>query len=181
MNKRPKLVSDDDRALFREAIGEVRRVRSDQVAPEPSRPAPVPRQRQADEQSALQETLSSDPELLGVETGEELLYQRPGLQKGVMRKLRRGQFRIDADLDLHGTRADPARRLLSAFLAECRSMRLQCVRIVHGKGLRSEAGTPVLKPLINEWLRQRDEVLAFCSARPADGGTGAVYVLLRRG
>jgi DNA-nicking Smr family endonuclease len=107
-------------------------------------------------------------------------YARPGLQRTVMRRLRRGDYRIGAELDLHGMTADAARGELARFLREAIGRELRCVRIIHGKGLGSEGRGPVLKPRVARWLRQRDDVLAYCSARPADGGTGALYVLLRR-
>ena len=115
-----------------------------------------------------------------METGEELLFARDGLQHSVLRKLRRGQFSVAAELDLHGLRVEEARQELSHFLIHCRITHKQCVRIIHGKGNGSRRQQPVLKGKVNHWLRQRDEVLAFCSARPIDGGTGAIYLLLKR-
>jgi DNA-nicking Smr family endonuclease len=115
-----------------------------------------------------------------LETGVELLFARNGLQHSVLRKLRRGQFSVAAELDLHGLRVEEARQELGQFLLHCRLTHKQCVRIIHGKGNRSHRQQPVLKGKVNHWLRQRDEVLAFCSARPIDGGTGAIYVLLKR-
>ncbi|MBK9130567.1 MAG: Smr/MutS family protein [Gammaproteobacteria bacterium] len=115
-----------------------------------------------------------------MEVDGELDYTRPGLQHGVMRKLRRGQFPVDAELDLHGMTATIARRELYAFLERCRTAAARCVLIIHGKGLSTPDRRPVLKSGVNAWLRQRDDVLAFCSARPRDGGTGALYVLLRK-
>jgi DNA-nicking Smr family endonuclease len=97
-----------------------------------------------------------------------------------MRKLRRGQFSSRAELDLHGLRSEEARRTVAEFLHAARERNLRCVRIIHGKGRGSGARGPVLKQKLGSWLRQRSEVLAFCSARPADGGSGALYVLLGR-
>ena len=102
------------------------------------------------------------------------------MQQAILRKLRRGQFQVGAALDLHGMTVATARDALAAFLQHARRDSLGCVRIIHGKGKRSHHRGPVLKQKINHWLRQRDEVLAFCSARPMDGGTGAIYVLLRK-
>jgi DNA-nicking Smr family endonuclease len=115
-----------------------------------------------------------------METGEEIYYCREGLQQTVLRKLKRGQFRVSAFLDLHGMTVTIARQALAHFLQIARRDNITCVRIIHGKGNRSRHKGPILKHKVNHWLRQRDEVLAFCSARPVDGGTGAVYVLLRR-
>jgi DNA-nicking Smr family endonuclease len=101
------------------------------------------------------------------------------MQHNVLRKLRRGQFSISAELDLHGLRVEEARQALSHFLYHCRVNKKRCVRIIHGKGYRSANNQAVLKSKVNHWLRQHDDVLAFCSARAQDGGTGALYVLLR--
>ena len=113
------------------------------------------------------------------ETGDELLYRKPGIQDKVFRKLRRGQFAVAAELDLHGYTVQHARDSLSDFLRECITRNRRCVRIIHGKGLRSGPGRPTIKSRIGNWLQQRQEVLAYCSARQVDGGTGAVYVLLK--
>ncbi len=171
---------DDERALFRAAVGEVRPVRSRRQATRPAPPPPRPLQRLRDE-ARLREDLLSDAWITAeLQPGDVLSYASPGLQKGVLRKLRRGEYRREAELDLHGLDAAGARRALSDFLHEARAAGRRCVRIIHGKGLRSSNDGPVLKSRVNTWLRQRREVLAFCSARPDDGGTGAVYVLLRR-
>ena len=115
-----------------------------------------------------------------IETGDELLFIRPGIQKQILRKLRRGQFSVEKELDLHGMTIDVARQALSRFLAKCTIQHHRCIRIIHGKGHGSKEKQPILKVKLNYWLQQRDEVLAFCSARPVDGGTGAVYILLKR-
>ena len=115
-----------------------------------------------------------------LEYNAELLFSRSGLQHNVLRKLRRGQYNITAELDLHGLRVEEARQALSQFLYHCHLQKKQCVHIIHGKGYGSHRNKPVLKSKVNHWLRQRDEVLAFCSARPVDGGTGAIYLLLKR-
>ena len=123
----------------------------------------------------------SDPhDYAVIETGEELLFVRPGLRASTVRKLRRGQYATQAELDLHGLRVPDAHTLLKQFLRDCRLQDKRCVRIVHGKGLGSEGKIPVLKGKLNVWLRRHRDVLAFCSARPNDGGTGAVYVLLKK-
>ena len=96
-----------------------------------------------------------------------------------MRKLRRGQYAIEAQLDLHGNTVPEARERVSTFLRDMQTQGKRCVRIIHGKGKSSEGKLPVLKGKVNAWLQQWDQVLAFCSARPNDGGTGAIYVLLR--
>jgi DNA-nicking Smr family endonuclease len=144
------------------------------------RPAPIPLQRLRDEAAALQESLNSTarPDA-GTATGEELIYVRAGVPRNVLRNLRRGHWVIREDLDLHGLTAPEARIATATFLATCVQRGVRCVRIVHGKGLRSRNREPVLKRKLGHWLMQRDEVLAFCEARPSDGGSGAVVVLLR--
>jgi DNA-nicking Smr family endonuclease len=180
MRKKPSPLSDDDSDLFRSAVAGVRPLASDRLPVTPPPPPPLPQKRLEDEHRVLQDMLSDPeyPELL--ETGEELFFARSGLQHSVLRKLRRGQYAVAAELDLHGLTAAAAREQLAAFLIACRQRDLRCVRIIHGKGNGSVQRRPVLKGKVNHWLQQRDEVLAFCSARPVDGGTGAVYVLLKR-
>jgi len=124
--------------------------------------------------------LSEQFEPVDAENGDELLYIRPGLQRRMLKKLRRGMIVVDAELDLHGMTVPIARDAIAGFLHACRRRHIQCVRIIHGKGLGSRHHGPVLKQKVGHWLRQRDEVLAYCSARNCDGGTGAVYVLLKR-
>jgi DNA-nicking Smr family endonuclease len=144
--------------------------------------APVARQRLRDEQSALVESLSDHPQWdVGIETGEELVYLRDGLATDTLRKLRRGHWVIQDELDLHGHTTDEARSAVALFMQDCLREGFRCVRIVHGKGLRSKNREPVLKAKVGNWLRQREEVLAYCQARQADGGAGAVVVLLKAG
>lgn len=171
--------SDDDMELFRSAIGEVERLRNDRAHHAAPRPHPVPRKHLEDQRAVLEESLHGGPEPGELETGDELHYARPGLQHRLLRRLRRGQFSVGAELDLHGLTAAEAHTALRDFLKSCRERDVRCVRIIHGKGLRSPNGRPVLKGKLDRWLRLREEVVAFCSARPVDGGTGAVYVLLR--
>lgn len=170
----------DDRSLFRDAARDARRLAQDRVTPHRRRRKPVPEQRLRDEREVVASLLSDDYEPADVETGEELLFARPGLQHAVLRKLRRGQYAIEGQLDLHGDTVPVARERVARFLHDARSLQKRCVRIIHGKGKSSEGKMPVLKGKVNSWLRQKDEVLAFCSAVKTDGGTGAVYVLLRK-
>jgi len=174
---------DDEDApdLFRKAVGKIHPVKQDKVHPHRKHRKPIPEQTLRDQREVMNSLLSDDYEPADVETGEELLYTRPGLQHSVIRKLRRGQYAIEAQLDLHGATVIQAREAVNAFLKNARDQDKRVVRIIHGKGKSSEGKLPVLKGKVNSWLRQKGEVLAFCSARPNDGGTGAVYVLLRRG
>jgi len=171
--------SDDDKSLFRKAVAGSRPLKQEHNTPQRPRRKPVPLQRRRDDQEVMASLLSDDysPD---IETGEELLFVRTGIQQRVLRKFRRGQYTIEAELDLHGRTALEARELVGQFLHRAHLSNKRCVRIIHGKGLSSLAKLPVLKVKVNSWLRQMDVVLAFCSARPNDGGTGAVYVLLKK-
>ncbi|HEX7030615.1 MAG TPA: Smr/MutS family protein [Gammaproteobacteria bacterium] len=171
---------DEDIAAFRDAMRDVRPLARAERVERRSRPRPVPRFSQADEARVLGESLANDPCAAELETGEELLYLREGANPKMLRRLRRGEFRIAAEADLHGLNERKAAEAIREFLAEARAERWQCVRIIHGKGLRSGPGGPVLKAKTASVLRKRDDVLAFASARPADGGTGAVIVLLKK-
>jgi DNA-nicking Smr family endonuclease len=145
-----------------------------------SRPAPVARQRQRDERAALAESLSGPVSVDdAIESGEELAYLREGLSRQLLRKLRRGHWVVEDALDLHGMNRVEAEASVGEFLRRCLARRLRCVRIVHGKGLGSRNREPVLKGKLRRWLCVRDEVLAFCQAPAADGGSGAVLVLLK--
>lgn len=173
--------TDPELDLFRSAMRDVRPLSRERHAmPGGPRPAPIPRQRIADDRAVLSELLQppTDDYELGVERGEAAAFLRPGLQRRVLRKLKRGQYSVGAEIDLHGTTVAVAKRVLDDFLADCHRHHLHCVRIIHGKGRRSSNRGPVLKGKVDHWLRRRADVLAFCSARPVDGGTGALYVLL---
>ena len=169
---------DDDIKLFRSTIGPVRPITDQRDHSRPPASSPQPRQTQADEQQVVAELLLYSPEELQVECGEEISWRHPGLQLGVMRKLRRGRFAIADELDLHGMRLPVAEQAITEFISHSRELNYGCVRIVHGKGLRSRK-QPILKNLTAKLLRRMPGVLAYCSARPVDGGTGAVYILLR--
>ena len=177
MTKKGK--EDRENALFREAMGDIRRLDHDKVTLDRPRPGHHPRQLIADEQQVKRDMLSDDYASAELQPGDILNFQQSGLQRSVLRKLRRGEFRCDDELDLHGLNSQNARHALVQFLNAAHDRDYRCVRIIHGKGLRSSNQGPVLKGLVNSWLRQRSEVLAFHSCRPNDGGTGAVYVLLR--
>lgn len=179
MSDEPKS-KDPDTTLFRESLAGVQPLKQDRVTPPAKRPAPIPHQSLRDAREVIENLLSGHHDSAEIETGEELLFVRPGLRASVVRKLRRGQYAIQAELDLHGLRVPDAHTLLKQFLRECRLQDKRCVRVVHGKGLGSDGKIPVLKGKLNVWLRRHRDVLAFCSARPTDGGTGAVYVLLRK-
>jgi len=170
----------DNKSLFEQAVSGARKLKQDKIKPHRRRLKPIPHQRLRDEQATLQESLSMPLTADDIETGEELIYSRGGVQNSVMRKLKRGHYPIEAELDLHRMTAKEAYQAMIVFLNQCQRRGIRCVRIVHGKGLGSKEKKPVLKGKVNQWLQKRDDILAFCSAQPVDGGTGAVYVLLRR-
>ena len=180
-------ISDDDRDLFRNSIGTVKPVRHDRANLEPG-PRPPQRRKRLYEDMHSAFDCRDDPfsdHFQPAETeerseaGDRLYFARQGVQHKTLRRLKRGQLPCAMELDLHGMTVAEARPILAGFIDESRLQRLRCVRVIHGKGFRSAGFQPVLKGMVNNWLRQHDGVLAFCSARPADGGTGAVYVLLK--
>ena len=167
--------------LFIRAAGTVQTLPDQRRATLPKvPPEPVPRQHLLDERAALRETISDEFDastLLDVD--EQLSFRRPGIGTDVTRKLRQGHWSIQRQLDLHGLRSDDARQALVGFIREACQLGIRCVRVVHGKGLGSPGKTPVLKNKVHGWLVQKNEVLAFVQARPADGGAGALVVLLK--
>ncbi|UHD15309.1 Smr/MutS family protein [Thiocapsa bogorovii] len=171
-----KQIQESDLALFREHVQDAQPVRHDRIEHERRKPPPIPRPRPValPEETGVPRLSESE-----VETHEFLLFARPGVQRRLMSELQRGGIEVGLELDLHGLHAEQARTLLAEFIAECRRRHVRCALIVHGKGYRSAERQPVLKQKVNYWLRLYEEVLAFCSATRRDGGTGAVYVLLR--
>lgn len=144
-----------------------------------AQPAPVPVQQQRDEQAVLREAISDDFDVSTLlDTDGDLSFRRPGIGTDVTRRLRQGQWSIQRELDLHGLRSDEAREALGRFIREAHKHGIRCVRVVHGKGLGSPGKSPVLKSKVHSWLVQKNEVLAFVQAKPADGGAGALVVLL---
>lgn len=149
----------------------------------PTAPAPpIAVQHQLDELAVMREAISDefDVETL-LDTDEALSFRRPGMGPDVVRKLRRGGWSIQGQLDLHGLRREAAREALTDFIKDAHKVGWRCVRVVHGKGLGSPGKTPVLKGKVQSWLIQKQEVLAFVQARPAQGGAGALVVLLGQG
>jgi len=170
------------RNAFAHAVGPVQRL------PEPGRvhghaprPEPLPRQREADERAALREALSDEVDVESLLlTDDGLSFRRPGLGPDVVARLRRGQWSIQAQVDLHGLRRDEAREQLAAFVRDALQRGQRCVRVVHGKGLGSPGREPVLKAKVQRWLAQCAEVIAFSQATGPQGGAGALVVLLER-
>ena len=181
MRKRPRDISEDEVALFREAVRGATPIRSaPRVLPRGKPPLPVPVQSLLDGHEAVAESLEGPlSQEQSIETGQEPSYLRAGLGRDVLRKLRRGHWVVQDALDLHGLNREEARLSLAQFLGACLRRGLRCVRIVHGKGLRSPGKEPVLKGKVQLWLARREEVLAFCEAPANQGGSGAMLVLLR--
>jgi DNA-nicking Smr family endonuclease len=170
-----------ERELFARSVGPVHGLKDRGLADlDRPRPLPEPQQRALDEQSVLREAISDefDVETL-LDTDEALSFRRLGVGPEVVRRLRRGDWVIQAQIDLHGLRRDEAREQLATFLREAVKQGLRCVRVVHGKGNGSPGREPVLKAKVKTWLVQKNEVIAFTQARASDGGNGALVVLLR--
>jgi DNA-nicking Smr family endonuclease len=170
-----------DAELFRSAIGAVALLPpSNKATAFAPRPLPIPRQHLADEQAALEESLSDEFNVdTLLDTDEALSFARNGIGPDTLRKLRRGHWVIQGQLDLHGMRREEARESLAEFLRNAVKRGTRCVRIIHGKGLGSVNKEPVLKNKVRSWLVQKEEVIAFCQAKAADGGAGALVVLLK--
>ncbi|MBU4517806.1 MAG: Smr/MutS family protein [Gammaproteobacteria bacterium] len=172
---------DREKRLFELAVGPVKPLVTPRRVHHPQRHVdPLPRQRLLDEASVMREALSDDFDVETLlHTDDQLSFRRPGLGPDVVRKLREGRWSIQRQIDLHGLRVDQAREALGRFVRDAHQHGLRCVRVVHGKGLGSPGRVPVLKGRVQRWLVQKNEVLAFVQARPADGGAGAMVVLLR--
>jgi len=162
--------------LFRESVEDAEPIETDQAEPFRHRPPPVPIAQPPDLYQRAERATLAETE---IETHDYLLFTRPGIQKRLLADLQRGHIEVEIELDLHSLTAAHAERVLGEFLYDCARRRVRCALIVHGKGSRSAERQPVLKRKINYWLRLYDEVLAFCSATRRDGGTGALYLLLR--
>jgi DNA-nicking Smr family endonuclease len=181
MSKQRKIeISDEDARLFAQAVGPVRRIAGETTVAERLQPLPEPLQSQLDEARVAGELIRSVIDPAEMEVGEELSYLKSGLSPRLLRRLKRGQFSIADEIDLHQMTVSVARTAIKQFLDENKRDGRLCVKIIHGKGLRSRSEGPVLKRLVDGMLRQRADVLAFASAKPAEGGTGAVIVLLRQ-
>ena len=170
-----------DKDLFIKAAGVVQPLTDKrQALLKKEQPKPIPVQRERDEQAVLQEAISDEFDVSTLlDTDEHLSFRRPGIGPDVTRKLRRGDWAIQREIDLHGLRTDEARGALGQFIRDARKHGIRCVRVVHGKGLGSPGKTPVLKSRVHSWLVQKKEVLAFVQAKPAEGGAGALIVLLQ--
>jgi DNA-nicking Smr family endonuclease len=169
----------DERDLFREQMRDVKRLRAKPRVVARPKPEPTARFTRADQQEVLRESLTLPTDEIALSTGDELSFRRPHVPESILTKLRRGHYAVDDEIDLHGLTAIEAKGALREFIAESVDRRMTCVRVIHGKGRRSGPRGPVLKNVVNHWLQRSNAVLAFGSARAVDGGSGAIYVLLR--
>lgn len=174
----------DELELFRQATRGARPIRVDQADIGKPRIDTAQlhnrRQRATQGQSSVRVDGLSDQFVIDVQPEEELSWAANGVQDGQLRRLKAGQIPFDGSIDLHGMTVDKARELMWEFIAEATRMEVRCVRITHGKAQRKDGRKPILKSHVNTWLRQHPKVLAFTSCLPRHGGTGSVYVLLRR-
>ena len=169
--------------LFARAVGAVQRLPvHDQVNLDGPSPAPIAHQRQRDNEAVLRDCLSDEFDASTLlDTDDALSFRRPGIGRDVIHKLRKGDWSIQREIDLHGLRSDEARVALAEFIRLAHRQGVRCLRVVHGKGLGSPGKTPVLKSKVHSWLVQKDQVMAFVQAKPAEGGAGALVVLLKPG
>ncbi len=173
-----KTLSKENSTLFRQSIGIVKKIESDNLhLTKTKKPKPYPKKDDSKDIVKFNEDTNEGVEKLLQEDGMQFIAS--GVQKNVLKKLRKGHYGLDASIDLHGLTRQEANQHLSKFLHFSIEDGYRCVHIIHGKGYRSPENHPVLKNDINVWLRQHQEVLAFCSTPPKDGGTGAVFVLLK--
>ncbi len=182
-DKKDTLAADNQQeggALFRDAMQDVVRLgTSDKVLPVSQKVPPIPL-RDTDHHRPSSEDTLSDHISEEIYLGDDGSYQRTGISRQMLRRLRRGHWKMQAYLDLHGFTRDEARSELVTFLDACRARGYRCVRIIHGKGIGSKNRMPILKTRMGGWLVQREDVLAFCQAKPEDGGSGATLVLLKK-
>lgn len=170
----------DEFAAFHGDISGIKPVLDDKAPVFQRKPKPIPRQSKLDDKHVMEELLHGEIDAADLVGSEHISYTRPGVQNAVMRKLRKGSFAVQAELDLHGYTVEEARQETAAFLVACTADSLRCVRIIHGKSGHVPGQPPRLKNMLARWLPARSQILALCSARPEDGGTGALYVLLRK-
>ena len=169
------------RNLFQAAVGKIQPLaHTERANLRPAPPAARPLQLEKDEAAALQEALSDEVDITSLlDTDAQLSFRRQGVGPDVPQNLRKGKWAIQRQIDLHGLRSDDAREALSAFIRTAHAHGIRCIRVVHGKGLGSPGKTPVLKDKVHRWLVQKEDVIAFVQAPPAQGGAGALLVLLK--
>ncbi len=172
--------AEAERNLFTRAVGKVAPIANqERVWSPPQRPSTRPLQQDLDNEAVMHESMSDDFDISTLlDADDQLSFRRPGISTDVTRKLRKGEWSIQGQIDLHGLRSDEARNAMGQFIRDAKRMGWRCVRVVHGKGLGSPGKEPVLKSKVQRWLVQKNEVLAFVQAKPSDGGGGALLVLM---
>lgn len=171
--------SKNSRSLFQDSVTGVKRLEQDRVAPYRAAKSTKALQREADERRVLEELLDESDEMVSFHSGDELKFLREGYPPRLIKRLRRGDFSIQDQLDLHGLFSSEAKQETHYFINQCAKDRISAVRIIHGKGLNSRDKKPIIKNLLIGWLKKNQHVVAVCSAPATDGGTGAIYVLLK--
>jgi len=172
--------AEAERNLFTRAVGKVAPIANqERVWSPPQRLTPRPLQQDLDDEAVMHESMSDEFDISTLlDADDQLSFRRPGIGTDVTRKLRKGEWSIQGQIDLHGLRSDEARNAMGQFIRDAKRTGWRCVRVVHGKGLGSPGKEPVLKSKVQRWLVQKKEVLAFVQAKPSDGGGGALVVLL---
>lgn len=182
-SKQKEKISEQDLKIFYDEVADVRPLVAEKhIETEKKKPSPRPihNKYSADINEQANSEMMSDPvDLRDAQVDDVLFFARSGIQQKVQRKLRRGEYPIEDELDLHGYTVTEAKMALEEFITNCKRQQKRYVRIIHGKGYRSDQKIPVLKTHVAYWLPQHSDVLAFSTARPADGGTGAIYVILK--
>ena len=175
---------NDDSGLFRRLMEDIQPLERDKRAPayKPKPPARA-RFKYDDERAVLEESLDvdiDDMDDLETGSGESMQFKRASVGRRTIRKLARGSFSVQSEIDLHGMTVPEAKSALREFVKDAAVRGLTCIRVIHGKGIGSGERGPILKSKVNNWLRRWDEILAFVSTKQVHGGTGAVYVLLKK-
>jgi len=172
--------AEAERNLFTRAVGKVAPIANqERVWSPPQRPSTRPLQQDLDDEAVMHESMSDEFDISTLlDVDDQLSFRRPGIGTNITRKLRKGEWSIQGQIDLHGLRSDEARNAMGQFIRDAKRMGWRCVRVVHGKGLGSPGKEPVLKSKVQRWLVQKNEVLAFVQAKPSDGGGGALLVLM---
>ena len=182
-SKQDNKISAEDQQFFRDEVADVHPLTSEERIESIKKiPSPHLRHQQHNTESEQQTSMDmfSDPvDIRDAEIGDVLFFARSGIQQKVQKKLRRGEYPIEDELDLHGYTVAEAKAAIIKFFIDCKKQHKRYVRIIHGKGYRSEQKIPVLKTHVAYWLPQHNDVMAFSSARAKDGGTGAIYVILK--
>jgi DNA-nicking Smr family endonuclease len=174
------MIKKTNNTEFSKLLSDVQPLLNERIKPHRPPIKPIPTQRIADDRLVLDQLLVCDPEEASFLSGDELSYLKNGYPQKLLKRLRRGSYAIEDEFDLHGLTLEQAKKHVRRFIADCECDRLGAVRIIHGKGLSSPGREPVLKRHILGWLKKMDAVIAVSSATPRDGGTGAIYVLLKR-